>query len=266
MSEIVPVRLDTSQAGLAKIKEQFAPKATDQDLVYFGQVATHLALDPWAGHIVLTPWWEDGKQIHRPLLTVAGRRFIAQRTGHLRGIVGPAWCGVRQFSEDGKKIPLDWMELWDEDDDYPYAARCFVYRNDWDHPANGTVKWSEFSQTYNAGSRDRPDWRLKPTWAAMPSHMLGKVAESLALRRAFSEVEGAVAYMGGTDDDDWMVREAEADESAASQSSSVEAGSPARSPLPPSGEVSTPRRGSRRDDDRVPDWVYDDLPEARGSR
>jgi hypothetical protein len=72
--------------------------------------------------------------------------------------------------------------VWDDDDDWPYAARVLVYRHDWTRPANGTAKWSEFHQTIGGAGGSQV---LSPFWRRMPSHMLGKVAESLALRRAF---------------------------------------------------------------------------------
>ena len=72
-------------------------------------------------------------------------------------------------------------------------------------PVNGTVKWDEFAQRYQTEPRN-----LLPTWEQMPSHMLGKVAESLALRRAFPEVAAAVALMGPEEDDTTMVAEVSA--------------------------------------------------------
>jgi RecT family len=199
-----------SAAGLDRLRQQFAPRATDEDLGYFAEVCRHLDVDPWAGHIALMGWTDHttGEVVHRPTLTVAGRRFIAQRTGHLRGIEGPAWCGPRRRDPaTGESFgPLEWREMWDADDP-PYAARCLVFRDDWDRPANGTVKWSEFVQTFRprGGGEKRPT----KTWAQMPSHMLGKVAESLALRRAFAEVAAAVAYMD--DDDTAMAHEVDAE-------------------------------------------------------
>jgi phage recombination protein Bet len=223
------------------IRQQFAPNATDEQLGYFAQVARHLELDPWAGHICLVPY----KGVHRPQITVAGRRFIAQRTGRLRGIDGPEWCGPRTPAGE-----LVWRQVWDDDDAFPYAARCLVWPAEWIKPVNGTVKWSEFAQTDNKGD-------LTPTWKAMPSHMLGKVAESLALRRGFAEVAAAVDYID--DDDASLVAEA-----AAADAEPAAAAGP---PLPPAaGSVPTgpPRNPGRGD--RVPDWVYDQTPEAQGYR
>ena len=190
----------TSASGLDRLRQQFAPKATDEDLAYFAEVCRHLEVDPWAGHICLIGRLDrtTGEMVHKPQLMVAGRRYIAQRTGHLRGIEGPMWCGPRGYTPEGQPTAaLAWTELWDQDA-LPYAARCLVYRDDWDRPANGTVKWSEFAQTFQP--RGGGDRQPTPTWAQMPSHMLGKVAESLALRRAFAEVESAIAVIGADDD------------------------------------------------------------------
>ena len=227
MTDIEPYR----DVDLVTIKNQLAPKATDAELRYFARVANHLQVDPWAGHVVLIPRW-DGKlgiNVHRPQLTVAGRRFVAQRTGRYGGVDGPYWCGPDRNPAGGH----DWSDVWDDDDNYPYAARCFAHFTGEIVPANGTVKWSEFAQ-YD--SKDK----LLPTWKAMPSHMLGKVAESLALRRAFAEVAAAVHMVEGDDDDAQLAAEAAA------------------------SSIPAPARPRGRHAEQVPDDVYDNLPEARG--
>ena len=187
----------TSASGLDRLRQQFAPKATDEDLAYFAEVCRHLEVDPWAGHICLIGRLDrtTGEMVHKPQLMVAGRRYIAQRTtppDRRADVVRAEGLHPRRpahrragDSEPGPGSP-------------PYAARCLVYRDDWDRPANGTVKWSEFAQTFQP--RGGGDRQPTPTWAQMPSHMLGKVAESLALRRAFAEVESAIAVIGADDD------------------------------------------------------------------
>ena len=173
------------------IRKTLAPDATDRELFHFAAVCRRLDLDPYAEQIYLVPRkrklpsgiWET---THKPTIAIAGRRAIADRTGRLQGIEGPEWCGPRRYDGDGNKLPLGWAELWDEDG-IPYAARCFVWPAGWIKPANGTVKWSEFAQ-YTGADRKT----LTPFWHKSPSHMLGKVAEALALRRAFPEVDAAV--------------------------------------------------------------------------
>lgn len=163
-------------ARLQTIRDQLAPKATDLELEYFSAVCNRLDLSPFADQIVLIGRWDSraGRDVHRHQITVAGRRALAARTGLLEGIDGPVWCGPRV---DGG--PLDWREVWD-DDEPPYCARVLVYRRNWKVPANGTAKWSEFRQTGK-------EKNLTGLWAKMPAHMLGKCAESLALRRAFPD-------------------------------------------------------------------------------
>jgi hypothetical protein len=171
------------------LREQLAPKANDAELQWLAAVGQRLGLDPIAGHIVLIPRWNKaaGRDVHRPQITADGRLVLAERTGELAGFDGPEWCGERQFDAKGNKLPLEWLEVWDEDGP-PYAARVRVYRKGRDRATNGTVRWREFAQSDSKGE-------LLPTWQKMPSHMLGKVALSLGLRRAFGDVIPADAEL-----------------------------------------------------------------------
>jgi hypothetical protein len=184
----------TSTHPIAVLREQLAPEASDQELAFFAQVCARLDLSPFADQIVLIGRYDSRlkRKVHRHQITVAGRRTLATRTGRLAGIEGPVWCGPRNA-----KGELVWREVWDDDDTVPYCARCLVHVKEWVVPANGTAKWSEFVQT----DRDGVPTAL---WRSMPSHMLGKVAESMALRRAFPDViEPAVAdmYPAGVDEE-----------------------------------------------------------------
>ena len=94
---------------------------------------------------------------------------------------------------------LDWLDVWDGAG-YPHTRRAvWPQRRGWDRPTlNGTAKWSEFAQLGKAD--DAGERKPLPIWAQMPSHMLGKVAESLALRRAFPEISAVVAGLAGEED------------------------------------------------------------------
>lgn len=204
--------VDRLTADLEAVRAQLAPKASVAELRVFAQVAARLELDPFSGQIALMPRWstEVGRFVSRPTITVAGRRTIASRTGRLEGIEGPEWTGPRD--EVGE---LRWLDPWPDEVGPPYAARVLVHVAGWKVPANGTAKWSEFHQVDNKG-------RLTPTWDRMPAHMLGKVAEAMALRRGFPEVAVAVDYagydLGALDPDDAdAVGEAEADAAAPAQ-------------------------------------------------
>jgi hypothetical protein len=96
---------------LGMVKEQLAPKATEQELVWFGAISQRLQVSPFTNppEIYLIPRYDKrlGRDVHRPQVTVAGRRIIAARTGRLRGIEGPQWCGQRRRDGDGNKLPLE---------------------------------------------------------------------------------------------------------------------------------------------------------------
>ena len=248
-------RLNLTRAPLA-------PRPPADELAWFDAMDEHLELDPFAGHIVLIPRW-DGRvkrDVYRPQITVAGRRAIAARTGELVMIDGPVWCGPRNAAGD-----LDWLDVWDGDG-YPYAARCLVSRRGWDRPANGTAKWSEFAQFGKAG--DDGERKPLPVWAQMPSHMLGKVAESLALRRAFPEISAVVAGLAG-EEDVGAVAEASTQElptpeiptpagTGQVRPSTAGVGQTAAAPGSRQPVARRPRR------DEVPVEVYDNAPEAQG--
>lgn len=170
-------------AALDVLRDQLAPGASDAELDYFARVCNRLELSPFADQIVLIGRYDKRlkREVFRHQVTVAGRRTLASRTGRPYRVQGPEWCGPR----DARTGELRWVEVWDDDDAPPYCARALVYFVEFAEPAaNGTAKWSEFAQ-YGGDAAHR---YLLPTWQAMPSHMLGKVAESMALRRAFPDV------------------------------------------------------------------------------
>jgi hypothetical protein len=180
----------SDQALIEAIRADFAPAAPEQVIAYFLRVAAHRDLDPWRSEIALVPRANrrTGEVTWHYEVMIAGRRAIASRSGRLAGIGPPQWCGPRQYDDQGRKLPLEWEPIWDSETDPPYCARVEVYVHGWSVPSVGVAKWSEFA-VYLDPERNR----LNPFWRARPAHQLAKVAESLALRRAFPEVAAAVA-------------------------------------------------------------------------
>ena len=98
---------------------------------------------------------------------IGGLRAIAERSGLYAGTTPSYWCG-----EDG-----EWKEIWLKKWGYPAAAKIGIFKRGSAEPFWGSAMWDEFVQGYNGKPGD--------IWARMPAHMLCKVAEAIALKRAF---------------------------------------------------------------------------------
>lgn len=166
------------------LKTLICPGASDSELQLFGQVCQRTGLDPFARQIYGIMRSErqkvDDRWVNVQKLSIQtsidGFRLIAERSGHYGGQVGPLWCG-----QDGV-----WRDVWLASE-YPAAAKVGVVRTDWREPLWATARWDSYVQTYNKDGQQV----VGNMWAKMPDVMLAKVAEALALRRAFpAELSG----------------------------------------------------------------------------
>ncbi len=148
------------------IKGTIAKGATDQQLALFANVCHQTGLSPWTRQVYLIP---DGRGSMTIQIGIDGYRLIAERTGRYQGQEGPFWCGP-----DGI-----WTDIWLSKSP-PMAAKMGVWKQGFK-----AVLWAVARMdSYNKGT---------PTWKAMPDVMIAKVAESLALRRAFpNELSGII--------------------------------------------------------------------------
>lgn len=159
-------KLDFSKEQLELIKSQIAPDATPDELKLFLYQAKRTGLDPLTRQIYC---------IHRNVKTmngwakkmtiqtsIDGFRVIAERTGNYGGQSEPL------FTEKDGKLESCKISVFRFNNGVRYEA------------AVGVAFWSEYVQTDKEG-------KAFGLWAKMPHTMLSKVAEALALRKAYPQ-------------------------------------------------------------------------------
>jgi phage recombination protein Bet len=161
-----PILFKQEQVDL--IRRTICKDATTDEMQLFIQQCERTRLDPFTRQIYFI---KDKKGKVNIMASIDGLRLIAERTGKYAGQTKTEWCG-----KDGK-----WTEIW-LSDDAPFAARVGVHKTDFIEPLYAIAKFKAYA------SSPTEYWS---TWNKMPDHMIAKVAESLALRKAFpNEMSG----------------------------------------------------------------------------
>ena len=138
------------------ISTTIAPGCSPDELKLFAYACQRTGLDPFSRQIYAIK--RGGKMTISS--GIDGLRSIAERTGQLDGS-SSYWCG-----EDGV-----WVDVWLSSKP-PAAAKTIIYRKGCAHPFTATARFADF----NAG---------QGLWSKMPSVMIAKCSEALALRKAF---------------------------------------------------------------------------------
>jgi phage recombination protein Bet len=144
---------------LELVRRTLAPDLTNDELALFGEVAKRFGLDPVKKQLYAIK--RGGRVTFQT--SIDGFRTIAERSGKYRGQLGPFWCAA-----DGV-----WVEVWLSKQP-PAAAKVAILRSDFTEPLWAVARWDSYAQTTGL-------------WPKMPDLMLAKVAEALALRRAFPQ-------------------------------------------------------------------------------
>lgn len=161
------VKLDFTPQQKELIKSQIAPKATDDELKLFIYQAQRTGLDPLARQIYAIhrkvkdgDVWKDRMTIQT---SIDGFRVIAERSGTYAGQDEPKF----EYDTNNKLVSAT-INVYKFNNDVRYLA------------ASAKAFWIEYVQI------DR-DGKPVGLWAKMPHTMLSKVAEALALRKAFPQ-------------------------------------------------------------------------------
>lgn len=147
---------------IALIKSTVAAGATDNELGLFLQQCKRTGLDPLTRQIYFMKY--GGKV--SVITSIDGFRLIAQRSSEYEGQTRPTW-----YDSDGNEYKV-WLRK-----EPPAACEVGVYRRGFREPLFAVARFSEYAKGQ--------------MWDKMPALMIAKVAEALALRKAFpNEMSG----------------------------------------------------------------------------
>ena len=157
------------QQQLAALRQLGLTDAGAGDLALFLHYSQKTGLDPFSRQIYMIGRWDSRSGGNRYTIqsSIDGLRVVAQRSGEYAGQTAPQWCG-----EDGV-----WKDVW-LSDQLPSASRIGVYRQGFAEALYAVATLKSYMPT---GKDGKP----QGLWSKMADVMLAKVAEALALRKAF---------------------------------------------------------------------------------
>lgn len=153
------IKMDFTSDQVDLIKSQIAKGATDDELKLFLNQCKRTGLDPLTRQIYFMKRKQGDRQVMTVQTSIDGFRVIAERSGDYAGQDEP------EFIEDNKRPTKATVKVYRWRGDQRYCA------------AVGVAYWDEYV----------PMSGQDFMWRKMPHTMLAKVAEALALRKAYPQ-------------------------------------------------------------------------------
>ncbi len=175
-----PARFQFDTEQIAALRRTVAKDCSDAEFVVFLELSGRYGLDPFAKHIYAAKM--PGKDGAAPAVTMIvsrdGLLSIANRHADFRGMTGDVVRKGDRLVRNGDEFTHSYDSLAEERDELPIVgAWAKVRRGDRD----ATFFYAPF-KSYKTGNK---------TWSKYPDAMILKVAESMALRKAYS-ISGVV--------------------------------------------------------------------------
>lgn len=193
MSAVVPFRTTAPATydakNIALIKRTVASDCNDDEFNLFIHSARHLGLDPLRRQIYAFVFSKDKPDKRRMTIITAidGFRAIAERTGNYRPDEDEATYEL-DVAEKGPNNPAGIVKA---------TVRVYKFSHGAWHKVTASAYWSEYAPIKEEWAYDQEEGKRKPTgkmeldtsgnWGKMPRLMLAKVAEALALRKAWPD-------------------------------------------------------------------------------
>lgn len=157
------VKKEFSQDQVELIKRTIAVGASDDELKLFLFQAQKSGLDPLKKEIYFI---KVGGRV-QTITSIDGMRLVADRSGSYEGQTQPIF-----YDGDGKSYDI-WLKK-----EPPFACKVGVWKKGFREPLYAVAIFSEYAK--------------QNLWLKMPSLMIAKVAEALALRKAFPNDMGGI--------------------------------------------------------------------------
>lgn len=190
MNAVVPLRSTDDAKMISLIRRTVAADCSDDEFNLFVHTARHLRLDPLRRQIYAFVYSKnDPKKRRMSIITgIDGFRTIADRTGNYRPDEDEPRFEIDAETKDPTLNPIGLIKA---------TVRVYKFAHGSWHPVTASAHWDEYAPIKDEWADDPETGRGRKTgrkvldtsgnWGKMPRLMLAKVAEALALRKAWPD-------------------------------------------------------------------------------